>query len=132
MTMATVFTKAKSRVVITPIGGRNWQLVEPLHWELDEVGSGRWLTVPEGTITDLASVPRFLWWVLAPSGQPQVLAAVLHDYLYRCPDARPDGYETKRQADKLFRDAMKAIGTPWLRRWAMWFAVRLAITAGEF
>lgn len=38
------------------------------------------LEVPDGFVTDGASVPRALWWLFPPTGR-YFLAAVVHDYL---------------------------------------------------
>ncbi len=40
--------------------------------------------VPKGFETDLASVPRILWPILAPQYSGFVAPAILHDYLYHC------------------------------------------------
>ena len=116
---------------IQPIGGRDWRVTDEIVWEVGELGSGIEVVVASGFRTDLASVPRPLWWLLQPAGQPQVLAAIVHDWLYRKPLSRPPGARTKREVDREFRSMMVAVGTPWLRRWAMWAAVRCAVKAGR-
>lgn len=76
-------------------------------------------TVPEGTETDFASIPRLAWtWIGHPAGR-YAQAAVLHDCLYR------SGLVTRRKADELFREAMGVLGVPAWQRWAMWAAVRV-------
>jgi hypothetical protein len=93
--------------------------------------SGRFV-VPAGFDTDLASIPRALWWLISPGGR-HGKAAVLHDYLYR---VRPrvsytgEGFEAvmdlaRGQADRVFREAMREDGVGLLRAWVMWAAVRL-------
>ena len=39
------------------------------------------ITVPTGFITDLASVPRAMWWAIAPFDVAR--AAIIHDLLYK-------------------------------------------------
>lgn len=39
------------------------------------------ITIPEGFVWDLSSVPRFLWGLLPPDGDFS-LATIIHDYLY--------------------------------------------------
>ena len=39
------------------------------------------ITVPKGFITDLASVPRAMWWLIAPFDVAR--AAIIHDLLYK-------------------------------------------------
>jgi hypothetical protein len=50
-------------------------------------------------------------------------AAILHDYL--CRVAVPEGRISRIDADGIFRQAMRELGVPFLRRWIMWAAVRL-------
>ena len=56
--------------------------------------------VPEGFVSDLASIPRVVWQVLRPEGR-YAYAAVVHDYLYWT-QTRPRG-----EADQIFRIAME-------------------------
>ena len=39
------------------------------------------ITVPSGFVTDLASVPRAMWWLIAPFDVAR--AAIIHDLLYK-------------------------------------------------
>tara|TARA_B100001564_G_C20525631_1_gene617247 strand:+ start:495 stop:989 length:495 start_codon:yes stop_codon:yes gene_type:complete len=39
------------------------------------------VTVPQGFVTDLASVPRAMWWLIAPFDVAR--AAIIHDLLYK-------------------------------------------------
>lgn len=90
-----------------------WVLLAPLIWESDIVGT---VTVPTGTVTDLASVPRFLliWLVF---GGVANKAAVLHDYYCQIE------YPSKKIADNEFYEAMLLTGIkPW-KAWCMWKAV---------
>lgn len=56
----------------------DWQLIEPIKVEMS---SGVILNIPVGFVTDFTSVPRWLWSLIAPTGQYN-LAAIIHDYLY--------------------------------------------------
>jgi hypothetical protein len=84
------------------------------------------LRVHAGATTDLASVPSFLWGVVASYGT-HTMPALLHDRL--CEEANAcvgRGASLRRWADKLFRamlrdEARAGVAT----RWAMWSAVRL-------
>lgn len=44
--------------------------------------NGDFITIEEGFVWDLSSVPRFLWGIFPPDGDFE-LAALIHDYLYR-------------------------------------------------
>lgn len=54
----------------------------PVSWTPDAAQSGlSAFTVPNGFVTDLASIPPIFWSVLRPDGE-YAYAAILHDYLY--------------------------------------------------
>ena len=78
------------------------------------------ITVPAGYQTDFASVPRLFWRIFPPSGIYR-RAALVHDWL--C-DEQPHTCNDK-EAAKVFLEAMKDIGVPWLRRNSMYRAVRM-------
>jgi hypothetical protein len=74
---------------------------------------------PHRDVTDLASVPNFLTWLVPRYGRHS-LPALLHDDLQH----QFDGVNmTSRKADVIFRDAMGDTRVPFIRRWLMWSAV---------
>jgi len=80
--------------------------------------------VPEGFMTDFASIPfLFRWWQTGGTG-PQRIAAYFHDYLYS-----EQHKLSRKQSDQIFRLVMKAAGNDkWrhaFRRWAMYLALRV-------
>jgi hypothetical protein len=77
--------------------------------------------VPVGQRTDFASVPRSLVWFIPRYGR-YTKAAILHDHL--C-DLAEQGKFERREADGIFRQAMRSLGVAFIRRWIMWAAVRL-------
>jgi hypothetical protein len=108
-------------VVVRELGGHDgsrWRLVEPLRYD----GKHEQFVVPAGFTTDFASVPRALTWLVPRYGR-YTKAAILHDCLWRrC----ADGEFSWVDADGIFRRVMRELGVPFLRRWLMWGAVRLA------
>lgn len=74
--------------------------------------------IPQGFVTDMASVPRGFWNLFPPTG-PWAKAAVYHDYLYQT------GTISRADADHEFAEGMKALGVCWVTRMAMWVALRL-------
>lgn len=99
-------------------GATLYELTEPLTVVM-EVGSGQLrITVPAGFVTDLATVPRVLWPLMAPYGKHQ-LAAIVHDYLYQCV-----GDVSRFLADAIFRDLMAHLDVPLWRRVLAYYAVR--------
>ena len=82
-------------------------------------------TVPEGMLTDLASVPRALRWLVGRVG-PHLEAAIVHDYMF----SFWSGKFTKRiekkywkLANKIFLKAMEVRGTKCITRYSAYLAV---------
>lgn len=83
--------------------------------------------------TDLTSVPRFFTWLVPRTGR-HLPAALLHDGLVHRPH-EPQTYIAdtpidRVAADRLFRHAMRDLGTSWLRRWLVWTAAATGTMAG--
>jgi len=98
-----------------------FRLEDELVWNVSVGCSGHIeIRVPAGFETDLASVPRWLWW-LVPKYGGQNFPAVVHDWLY----CRDSGNHSRFLADALFREGMKQQGVGLFRRWAMFIFVRL-------
>ncbi|TYL92747.1 DUF1353 domain-containing protein [Bradyrhizobium rifense] len=77
-----------------------WALLKPIAWEPD-VGTSKIarVEVPEGFVTDFASIPRAFYSLLRPDGD-YTYPAILHDYLYWTQE-RP-----KAECDEVIRLAM--------------------------
>lgn len=92
------------------------QLREPLHFHSEVLG--RVVAAPRGFQTDLASVPRvpLAWWLTGGHGNR---AAVIHDWLLE------EGIVSRATADRVFREALQASGTPPWRTWLMYAGVRI-------
>lgn len=115
-----------------------WYLAAPLVYEIGDIGSGVFVTVPafdpsewtdealkrirvEG-ITDLASIPWPARGLLPPDGA-WVKAAVLHDAGYI---TRGWGGRFNREGvDRLLLEAMTVLGVPAWKRSVIFRAVRL-------
>ena len=61
------------------------------------------ITVPTGFVTDLASVPRAMWWAIAPFDVAR--AAIIHDLLYKT--IRQYRWKKKDKEDKALIKAAK-------------------------
>ncbi len=96
--------------------GRRFRLLRPLEYQ----GETETFRIPEGYVTDFASVPQSFYGFFPPYGA-YTRAAILHDWLIT---DRPD--VSSRDTDGLFRRVMREEGTPFAIRWLMWSAVRLA------
>ncbi|WP_199226644.1 DUF1353 domain-containing protein [Acidovorax sp. HMWF029] len=95
-------------------GRGTWRLLAALGYDSDLIGH---VDVPQGFVTDLASVPRLPLAFFLAGGLAHA-AAVLHDWLYTT-------HQTDRAtADAVFREAAQACGvSPW-RAWVMWLGGR--------
>lgn len=82
------------------------------------------IRVPAGFTTDFASIPREFWAILPPTGK-YGKAAVIHDYLYVMGGDIGRGWAkfTKKDADRIFYEAMGVLGVNQFVRWTMWKAV---------
>ena len=115
-----------AEVVVRQVGPATFKLREPFKY----VDKGRRFDVPEEDVSDLASVPGFLTWLVPRYGR-HTLAALLHDHLQahlvRTEDDLPNDLEcvTSEQADTMFREALHYSWVPFIRRWVMWGAVAL-------
>ncbi|MEO0549035.1 MAG: DUF1353 domain-containing protein [Pseudomonadota bacterium] len=74
--------------------------------------------IPTGFVTDFASIPSAVQFLIQPFGR-HAPAAVIHDYLYAI---GADG--RRKQADKVFLEAMKDNGVSFFRRSLMFRMVR--------
>ena len=91
--------------------------------------------IPNGFITDFASIPRPLWWLLPKWGK-YGKAAVIHDYLYKRKKARittsskvgDRWYEvpiTRKEADRIMLQAMEVSNTPRWQKFLIYAGIRM-------
>ena len=78
------------------------------------------ITVPAGFATDGASIPRIFWNIFEPFGA-YFHAALIHDFCY----SNLDKAFTRREADDLLNEGMRALGVNWFTRQAVYRSVRL-------
>ena len=97
---------------------RQFKILEPFRYWIDELHKGPVITVTEGFITDFASVPRILWAIFPPYGR-YGKSAVVHDWLYKT------GMYDKKRCDEIFLEAMEVRGVSWITRNTLYYAVRV-------
>jgi len=112
--------------------GQDFQVVEAFCWRdpregrpvLEIPAHDPTLPPTDGNRTDFASVPPFLWGLVASFGK-QTLPAILHDSLtYKARLAPADQrLAMRRVADEIFRVALVDAGVHQLRARVMWAAV---------
>lgn len=113
-----------------PADGHRFELRQPFHY-LDPV-SGRAYEVPAHVVpaddavspagSDLASVPSWLWGLIASYGR-QSAPALLHDSRSAIAAGLGDrraALAQRRVDDRVFRTALREQGVPLLRAWLMW------------
>ena len=105
-------------IVIPLDDGRNWKLHRSFKYHVGSKYNKYVISVPEGFVTDFASVPFFLWWWLPYWGK-YGKAAILHDYIYKTKQV------SRTMADDIFHEAMLVGGTPTWKAWLMYEAVHI-------
>src|ERR671919_176585 len=139
----TRFTEAVT--VVNRLSGRvhQWELCEPMSYQLADADDCEVVNVATRFKTDFASVPRPFWFWLAPWGR-HGRAAIVHDFLYQlgavtnpvAPVATRLRRPPKQEADRIFRQAMGVLDEVILTKSRLWggalkplVRVRLALAA---
>jgi hypothetical protein len=91
-----------------------YRLISPLVYWSDILDD--YVIVPIGFVTDFASIPRVGRVLITGHGKDR-WGAVVHDYLYSIGHSR-------KGADRVFLEALEVSGVGWLKRRAMYRAVR--------
>lgn len=101
------------RVILSPRENRRWEVMERFTVYSAIAGT---IVVPQGFITDLNSIPRFLWWASTPSDYPE--AGVVHDCAYR-------GFLPRDIADRVYAELLTFMGMSDARVAGRYMALRL-------
>lgn len=111
---------------MSPIADARFRRVDAKRWAVEAdftvVGNTQTWVVPAGFVTDFASIPRFLTWLIQTYGL-HLEAALVHDYLWSLCRKGEFNYP---DADGIFRMLLRVLGVKPLQRWMMWTAVRCA------
>ena len=108
--------KFLDRACIEPYVGYEYQTCRPMRVLIDDAT----YIVPQNFETDLASIPRILWPILAPQYTDFVAPAILHDYLYRC-----NNHISRKLADEILYSALIAENVTSYTAYKFYLAVRL-------
>lgn len=94
-----------SRLIIELLpDGKRWQLNRPFTYRIGSRYSRHFVSVSKGFVTDWASIPKFIFWLL-PWWAKFQKGAVLHDWLYKVKYIMGKPI-TRKQADDVFLEAM--------------------------
>src|SRR3712207_4168357 len=107
-----------TKLILHPlVNGEKNELYQEYVYEIN----GYQIKVPQGFVTDLASVPRIFWSIFPPFGK-YTPAAIVHDFLY---SKFNDTGINRTLADRIFLLIMKELGVGYLKRNTMYKAVRV-------
>ncbi len=98
------------------LNGKLWQLITPFSYHRD---NGEVITVEAGFISDFGSKPPITWLFVGSPTDEAAPAYIIHDKL--C-SLKPKNYS---QTDFIFYEAMQKLGIAYLKRTAMYLAVKL-------
>jgi hypothetical protein len=120
-------------LILKYINGRIWKIINPEQKFYaivgeDELSLQHYIIVSDGFNTDFASIPRFFWRILPPTGDGSKAeygyAAVIHDWLYA--RHKTDRMTINRKfADDVFLTLMISLKVEKWKRNVMYRAVRM-------
>ena len=107
------------------LGTNHWRVVTPFRFYIGSVDSGRWVYIPEGYLTDGASVPSIFWSLLPPwgvYGQAAVVHDIVCEYLTITDNGLPH-HISRAECDSISLEAMIALQVPATKRSVIYGAV---------
>lgn len=94
-----------SPLIVSPMpDGKNWKLLRRFTYRIGKRYSRRMISISAGFLSDFASVPRIVWWLL-PWWAKFNKASILHDWLYKVKKIMGKPI-TRKEADTLWLGAM--------------------------
>jgi len=110
-----------TQLILTPVDGETetFYLREHFRYRIGERDSKQIIEVPNGFITDGASIPGIVQNILSPWGQ-YGKAAVLHDFLYKT-----NLLGSQKASDQLLLEAMEVLGVSKWQRVVIYRALRI-------
>lgn len=100
------------------MNGKMFKLIESFEYHVGNENSLEIIIVPEGFITDFASIPRLFWTLIGSPAGEYGKAAVIHDYLYSTQQY------SRKKSDFIFYEAMGVLNVSTWKRWIMYKYVR--------
>lgn len=114
-TKQSLNTSFNSDVCIKPLSSYHYLTCCDIQFTVDDMQ----FTIPKDFETDLASIPKLVWPVLAPAHSSLIRPAIVHDWFYRktCEFSRS-------QTDLIFYHMLRNDGVSRARANIMYYAVR--------
>lgn len=104
-----------NKLIIEDINGKEWVLHETFKWQSND---GYTITILPGFSTDFATVPKLLQLIFPPTDKYDK-ACLIHDFLYTGNNIN------RKRCDDYFLEALKDCEVTFLKRYIMYFSVRL-------
>lgn len=101
--------------------GVRFQIREDMVYAVGAEFSIELIIVPDGFITDFASIPVPIQAIIPKSIGRR--AAILHDYLYFTQGL--SGKYSRKECDQIFLEALKVLGVRWTQRQVLYLGVRV-------
>jgi hypothetical protein len=108
--------KINSKVCVSPYKAYEYKLCQGILFNVDSTD----FYIPTNFHTDLASIPRVFWPILAPAHSSLMRAAIVHDWFYRMTCDF-----TRKQTDLIFYYMLRQDGIGWFSANVLYYAVRL-------
>lgn len=105
-----------NEVVLKPVADNTYELKS----DFKAFDGKRTYIVPKGFLTDFASIPRLLWPVFNPNEIKVIPPAILHDFMYACPND-----VSRAEADSIFYSALIDNLVNPVKAYTYYLAVRL-------
>lgn len=115
-------------LTVTQVSPTQWRIDRAVTFHVGGKDSEDIITVPEGFITDFASVPWPASMFIPLSGRHN-MAAVVHDFIYSLLGEMSIPYNfkkrTRKECDLIFLEALRASGCNEIKSQIMYRAVRI-------
>ncbi len=113
-------------ICLVPEPGDRFRLCDNMIVHVDD----KYMVVPRGFVTDLASIPRILWPIFWPDDYDSIASSILHDWHYCC-----DAEIERKHADEIFYYGQLSRGASRLKAYIYYVGIRrigwLYFTHGE-
>jgi len=119
MEITNIMSQFTDPLVVELVGKNLWKLVSSFEYHVGKYPSDEVIKVSSDFVTNFASVPRILWWIISPIDS-HAKAAAVHDYCYATHYSK-----NRKRCDEIFVEAMKVLDVKKWKIFFMYWSVRL-------